>query len=153
MIEEPGRVVALEPGAVWVQTHRGSTCSGCSARNGCGQGLMERLGSSDKRGLVRALCTLHLAVGDSVVIGVREDALLRGALLVYLFPLIALLASAVIASMISLEESYVIVAGLAGFFASWLVVRHRDGKMAGDERLQPVVLRAALVGSVQPSAC
>ncbi len=44
MIEEQGRVVATEPGAVWVETVRRSTCSSCSANAGCGQGLMQRLG-------------------------------------------------------------------------------------------------------------
>lgn len=153
MIEEPGRVVALEPGAVWVETLRKSTCSGCSARNGCGQGLMDRLGAREKRGLIRALSDMQLSVGDSVIVGVREDALLRGALLVYLFPLIALFASAVIASALSASEPYVILAGLAGFFASWLVVRHRGQKTADDTQLQPVILRAMLIGSASGSAC
>lgn len=153
MIEEPGRVVALEPGAVWVETHRKSTCSGCSARNGCGQGLMDRLGVNEKRGLIRAISELQLAVGDSVVVGVREDALLRGALLVYLFPLIALIASAMVASTLSVAEPFVILAGLAGFSASWLVVRYRGQKTAGDTRLQPVVLRAMMIGSASGSAC
>ena len=68
MIEEQGRVVALEPGAVWVETRRKSTCSGCSARNGCGQGLMDQLGVRERRDLVRAVSDLHLQVGDSVVV-------------------------------------------------------------------------------------
>ncbi|MBF2948649.1 transcriptional regulator, partial [Pseudomonas aeruginosa] len=37
MIEEQGRVVATEPGAVWVETVCRSTCSSCSANAGCGQ--------------------------------------------------------------------------------------------------------------------
>ena len=73
MIEEQGRVVALEPGAVWVETLRKSTCSNCSANAACGQGLMERLGIGRQRGYVRALSQKQLAIGDSVIIGVRED--------------------------------------------------------------------------------
>jgi sigma-E factor negative regulatory protein RseC len=113
---------------------------------------MDRLGVKEKRGLIRALSELQLAVGDSVVVGVREDALLRGALLVYLFPLIALIVSALVASTLSLDEPYVISTGLAGFFASWLVVRNRGRKTEGDTRLQPVVLRA-MIGSTSGSAC
>ena len=81
MIEESGRVVALDDGAVWVETRRKSTCSGCSAKNGCGQGLMDTLGVREQRGLIRALSDLQLQVGDSVIVGVREDVLLRGAVL------------------------------------------------------------------------
>lgn len=147
MIEEPGRVIALEPGAVWVETQRKSTCTGCSAKNGCGQGLMDQLGVRERRELIRALSDLRLRVGDSVVIGVREDVLLRGAILVYLFPLIALFASALIAAKLSAAEPYVILAGLGGFLISWLIVRKRSQRMADDPELQPIVLRALLVGS------
>ena len=158
MIEEPGRVVAVEPGAVWVETQRKSTCSGCSARNGCGQGLMDRLGVREKRGLIRALSERHLQVGDSVIIGIREDILLRGALLVYLFPLIGLFAAALLASQLSASEPYVILAGLGGFLLAWLLVRARSQRVAGDCALQPVVLRVMLtvaggdgaVGSFSP---
>lgn len=54
MIEEQGRVVATEPGAVWVETVRRSTCSSCSANAGCGQGLMQRLGvgAGDRKSVV-----------------------------------------------------------------------------------------------------
>lgn len=158
MIEEPGRVVAVEPGAVWVETQRKSTCSGCSVRNGCGQGLMDQLGVRERRGLIRAHADGRLQVGDSVVIGIREDALLRGAALVYLFPLIVLFAAALLASWLSAPEPYVILAGLGGFLSSWLVVRARGRRVAGDCALQPVVLRVMLavagadgaVGSFSP---
>ncbi|MDF3932676.1 SoxR reducing system RseC family protein, partial [Pseudomonas citronellolis] len=43
MIEEQGRVIGVEPGAVWVETLRQSTCSACNARAGCGQGLLQQL--------------------------------------------------------------------------------------------------------------
>ncbi|MCQ4313214.1 SoxR reducing system RseC family protein [Pseudomonas stutzeri] len=147
MIEEPGRVIAVEPGAVWVETQRNSTCSGCSARNGCGQRLMDRLGVRERRELICAVSNLQLRVGDLVVVGIREDALLRGAILVYLFPLVVLFASALIATKLSVAEPYVILAGLGGFLFSWLIVRKRSQRTAGDPGLQPVVLRALPVGS------
>lgn len=147
MIEEQGRVVALEQGAVWVETLRKSTCSGCSARSGCGQGLMDQLGVRERRGLLRAVCDLHLQVGDSVVVGVREDVLLRGAVLVYLFPLLALFAGALLALQFGLAEPYVILAGLGSFAGAWLVVRARSRRVACDPDHQPVVLRAMLADS------
>lgn len=147
MIEEPGRVIAVEAGAVWVETQRSSTCSGCSAKNGCGQGLMDRLGVRERRGLIRALSDLPLNVGDSVVIGIRESVLLRGALLVYLFPLIALFASSLLALELGVAEPYVMLAGIGGFLLSWLAVRKRSQQTACDPALQPVVLRAMFAGA------
>ncbi len=148
MIEEQGRVVALEEGAVWVETLRKSTCSSCSANAGCGQGLMDKLGVGGARGLVRALSDLQLRVGDSVVIGVSEDLLVRGALLVYLLPLLCLFAVALLAQSAGLPEPLVIASGLSGLVLGWLVVRWRSRRVAGDPKLQPIVLRAMLIGTV-----
>ncbi|MGE4408080.1 SoxR reducing system RseC family protein [Pseudomonas sp.] len=150
MIEEPGRVVALEAGAVWVETRRKSTCSGCSAKSGCGQGLMDTLGVGERRGLIRAVCDLNLQVGDSVIVGIREDVLLRSAVLVYLLPLLMLMAAALLAAQLSAREPVVILAGLGGFFVSWLIVRTRSRRTADDPNLQPVVLRAMLAGPAGP---
>jgi sigma-E factor negative regulatory protein RseC len=146
MIEESGRVIAVEPGAVWVETQRSSTCSGCSAKNGCGQGIMDRLGVRERRGLIRALSDLQLKVGDSVVIGIQESVLLRGAILVYIFPLLVLFVSALAASEFSADEPYVMLSGIAGFVVSWLLVRKRSQQTADDPGLQPIVLRAMLAG-------
>ena len=151
MIEEQGRVVALEPGAVWVETLRKSTCSNCSANAACGQGLMDRLGVGRQRGYVRALSQAQLAVGDTVVIGVREDLLVRSSVLVYLFPLLALFAAALVANGLALPEPLVIVAGLSGFCVCWLLVRWRAARVAENPDLQPVVLRTLLVPA--PVAC
>jgi sigma-E factor negative regulatory protein RseC len=145
MIEEQGRVVALEPGAVWVETLRKSTCSSCSANAACGQGLMDRLGVGRQRGYVRALSQMQLAVGDTVIIGVREDLLVRSSLLVYLLPLLGLFAAALLADGLGLSEPLVILCGLLGLSATWLMVRWRAARVAENPFLQPVVLRTLLV--------
>lgn len=147
MIEESGRVVAVEAGAVWVETLRKSTCGSCAANAGCGQGLMDKLGVSARRGHVRALSDLRLTVGDSVVIGVREDLLLRAALLVYLLPLLGLLAAAGLANGAGLGEPLVIIAGVLGLALTWFAVRQQSQRTATDPAMQPVVLRAMVLGS------
>ena len=147
MMEEPGRVVAVEEGAVWVQALRESTCSSCSANAGCGQGLLDKLAITSQRGNVRALTDLQLAVGDEVVIGVREELLLRSAVQVYLLPLLALLGGGFIAQSLGLSEPLSILLGLGGLLAAGLLVRWRSLRVADDPHLQPVVVRALLLGS------
>lgn len=148
MLEEEGRVVAVEAGAVWVETRRSSTCSGCSAKNGCGQGLLDRLGVHERRGLIRAVSQQSVRVGDAVMLGIEERVLLRGALLVYLFPLLMLLAASVLAAQWPVSEPWVVLAGLGGFGASWLIVRLRSRCVAHDPNLQPVVLRVLLAAPI-----
>jgi sigma-E factor negative regulatory protein RseC len=144
MIEESGQVVSLELGAVWVATLRKSTCSSCSANAGCGQGLLDKLAISSQRGTVRALTDLNLAVGDNVVIGLREDALVRGSLLAYGLPLLGLFAGALAAEYLAVGEPLTILAGFTGFFAAGLWVRWHSQRHLRDPALQPVVLRALL---------
>jgi sigma-E factor negative regulatory protein RseC len=111
---------------------------------------MDTLGLRERRGLIRALSDLQLQVGDSVIVGIREDVLLRGAVLVYLFPLMMLMAAAATAAQFSAREPIVIAAGLGGFFVSWLIVRIRSRNTANDPKLQSVVLRAMLAGPASP---
>lgn len=144
MIEESGQVVGLEAGAVWVATQRKSTCSSCSANAGCGQGLLDKLAINSQRATVRALTDLQLAVGDTVVIGLREDALLLGSLRVYGLPLFGLLAGAYGAEYLALSEPLTIAAGAVGFFSAGLLVRRHSRRHLCDPALQPVVLRAQL---------
>ena len=147
MIEETGRVVALEDGAVWVETLRKSTCSSCSANAGCGQGLMDKLGVGRQRGFVRVLSDLQLALDDVVVIGIREDVLLRTAVLVYLLPLLGLLAGALLASSLGLTEGLIILASMFSLLLVWLAVRWHCRRTQHDPARQPVVLRAMLAGA------
>lgn len=144
MIEEQGRVVAVEDGAVWVEVSRKSTCSTCSASAGCGQGLMENLDVGRGRRLVRALCQFRLNVGDSVVIAIREDLLVRGALLLYLLPLMSLLGSALVMHALGGGEPMIIVSGLVGLMLGLWLVRKRGQRLTDDPDLQPIVLKALL---------
>lgn len=142
MIEQEGRVVAVEADAVWVETLRRGACASCSARAGCGQGLMNSLGVGERRGRVRALTDAHMRLGDPVTIGVREDVLLNGSIQVYLLPLLGLFAMALLADGLGAAEPGVILSGLAGLLGTWIYIRWRSLRTADDPATQPVVLRA-----------
>lgn len=149
MIEEQGRVVAVEKGAVWVEILRKTTCSSCSGHAGCGQVLMDRLGGARQRGYIRALSDQQLHVGAAVVIGVREEFLVRGSLLVYLLPLFGFFACGLLAQGLGLGEPLAIFAGGLGFILAcsmvcWLSWCNRD-----NPAMQPMVLRAWLNDSVE----
>jgi sigma-E factor negative regulatory protein RseC len=90
-IVEVGRVVALETGAVWVETIRSSACGSCAARSGCGHRTLAGVLTSDK-GLVRArdshaLKAEDCSVNDRVEISIPRSILSAGALTLYGLPL------------------------------------------------------------------
>lgn len=144
MIEERARVVAVEKGAVWVETLRKGTCSSCSGNAGCGQALMDRMGVDRRRGYIRALSDLQLRVGDGVVIGVREEFFVRGSLLVYLLPLLGIFTCGLLAQEAGLGESLVILAGGLGFALAFSMVRWLSRRTGDHPAMQPIVLHALL---------
>lgn len=99
MLSESGRVVAIEPDAVWVETIRSSTCGRCAARSGCGHGVLAR--ATAAKGLIRvressALRASDCQIDDEVMIELPESAVLQGSALVYLLPLLLAIAGAVL---------------------------------------------------------
>jgi len=90
MIEEQARVLSVNDSGVWVETLRKTTCSGCQARQGCGQHLIQTLASEENSIKVFASTSEPLSKGDLVMIGVHEHALLKASVIMYLIPLVAL---------------------------------------------------------------
>ncbi|MDX1694979.1 MAG: SoxR reducing system RseC family protein [Ketobacteraceae bacterium] len=142
MIEESGRVVAVEQGAVWVESIRQTACQSCAARNGCGQSALAKLGQQHKNH-VRALNAFDLEVGDQVVIGVPEDVVLKGTLVAYLMPLVLMLVAAITADSFTSRDLWIALAGLSGLAVGFGLVRLHFLSVSRDKRYQPVVLRAS----------
>ena len=146
MLEETAQVVAVEGGAVWVQTERRSSCSSCSVNAGCGSAALAKV-LGQRRSRVRALSDIPLSVGDHVVIGIREQAVVRGSLAVYAVPVAMLLLGAVIGELGARQslwqnaELASLVLGIAGLAGGlwWLSKFSRRIRYSVD--YQPVVLR------------
>jgi sigma-E factor negative regulatory protein RseC len=145
MLVETGRVVAVEPEALWVETIRQSTCGSCAANKGCGHGLLNRIGDG-RTGYVRVLPgptgTAGCAVDDQVRISIPEQVILRGSLVVYVLPLLFMLGGAAGADGLwpagsQLASVFGAAVGLALGFAAvrWHAWRHRR-----DTALQPTLL-------------
>lgn len=144
MIEESGRVVAIDPGGVWVEIQGKAPCSRCAANFGCGPRMLEGLGGADRCRRIRALSVMPLKVGDLVIVGIREDLLLSSALAVYLFPLLGLLGLGIVAQLFAFRELLVISSAFLGFISIWSVVRIASRCQMSDPALQPVVVRVLL---------
>lgn len=154
MIEERGEVTAVEPPYARVVTQRSSGCSSCSTQ-GCGTGTLSQLFAARSQEL-RVLNPIDARVGEQVILGLEEGALLRGSLAVYIVPLLALLAGGLfgewLAAALALEQSAELVtasAALAGLAAGFGWVRMFGRRMAQDDRFMAVILRRAAGESLQ----
>ena len=146
MIEETAEVVGIDDEGVWVETRRRSTCSGCAAEHGCGTAVLSKV-LGTRRTRIRVLADMPLAVGDRVLIGIAERALVRGSLAVYAVPLLALLLGAVLgrlgagSGLWASGEAASLVLGLAGLAAGLLWLKRFTRRIQRDRNYQPVVLR------------
>lgn len=143
MIEERGRVLSIEQGAVWVETVRRSACDSCQARNGCGQSVLQRLGLGARQGFLRVVNEqpeLHCQVGDEVIIGIPENAVLQGSAVVYLMPLMALFVGALLAQAFGAAEPLIILAGIFGMGIGFAAVRWHGLRSRSNPVFMPRVL-------------
>jgi sigma-E factor negative regulatory protein RseC len=152
-IEERGIVVAADADWATVRMQRQSTCGSCSARSGCGNGVLaEVLG---RRVLEFRLANVDdLRPGDRVTLGVHDRAVVSGALVMYLVPLLGLIATpAVLGWMLpGASEGWRILAGAGGFALGLIAVR-RWLRNRG-QRFEPLLLGREPAGIVleQPSS-
>ena len=145
MMIESGGVVAVENDGLWVETIRKSTCGACAVQKGCGHGIINSM-TDGSRNYLRVLPGDHslsdCAVNDHVRFAVPEEVILRGSLVVYVLPLLCMLAGALlaVAAVPGSQDLPAAAGAVAGFalgigLVRWHARRHRD-----DASLQPTLL-------------
>lgn len=146
MLEETVEVVSVAEGEVWVETQRRSSCDSCAVNGACGTSVIGKL-LGQRRSRMRVISEMPLAVGDRVVVGIRERALVRGSLAIYALPIVLLLCGALLGRLgaerllWASAEAASIVLGIAGLAAGLLWVRHFTHRALRDPDYHPVVLR------------
>lgn len=149
MFKEEGVVVELEENHVWVETIRSSSCGSCSAKNACGQRLLNELHSGRCHKIRVPLGEYEQtpAVGDAVSLILPEGELVKGALTLYILPLALLLLGAVLGQQLFAHELPAIAGALLGFVVGLVVVRRSTQHASYQKGMQPHLL----VNSGQPA--
>ncbi len=145
MIEENAIVVAVEGDDVLVQTQRRSACQSCAVKSGCGTSVLSKV-IGLRVSQIRVSNTLNVKTGDEIVLGINDNALVQGSLLVYALPLILLLMFAVTGeywaqSQNMNTELVAIVSGLFGFVVAIFITRFSISKTRFKNQIQPHMLR------------
>lgn len=142
MIEEIGKVVAVEPGFAWVETQVKTTCSSCVANDNCGTGLVAKAFTPKPEHLLIPTPS-PLQVGQSVKIGIPEQHLLSASMWMYLVPVMALLASAaMLQNLTTLPELAVIVLSFSATFLAYWGVSRRLKSADYKDRYHPIFMGA-----------
>lgn len=99
MIEEIGVITAVDKDHIWVETEVKTTCGSCEAQENCGTGVVAKAFSPKKEQLILR-CSQEAQVGQRVKLGIQESHLVKASALIYVVPLFALIASALVAQAI-----------------------------------------------------
>lgn len=144
MIEERAKVIAVKDGAIQLQMIKTRSCDSCNAKNACGHALLARMTKRNHPHNTTEFSLpnrLDAQVGDQVVLGIAEDALLKAALLVYLLPLLALLAGAMLGKALWASEVAAITGGLLGLLAGFMLIPQLQSAIFSSSSALPQLLR------------
>jgi sigma-E factor negative regulatory protein RseC len=144
MVEEQAMVVALNDEVAMLEVIRRKPCGLCGQTRGCGISMWGKL-FRHRPHVFKAPNRIDAKVGDFVIVGVEERALLRGALLVYGVPLVAMLAGALVASLAwdgVHRDTSTVIGAVLGLIVGLLWVKGYTAGHVCDSRYQPVILRA-----------
>lgn len=150
MIEERAVILSLDTSSIaagqtlaTLEIERKTACGLCGKTRGCGNSLWGKL-FAHKRNAFKASNGIDAKVGQAVIVGINEQALLKSAFFLYIVPLVTMfLASMLMLKVLNTDAGAMIgaVIGLALGLA-WV-----KGFSAGRQYFvmhQPVILRMAL---------
>lgn len=142
MLTESGRVVAVEQDHLWVETISRSACGNCQARAGCGQSLLARW--AEKNAYLRVPLDngdpASFAVDDQLTLGIPDDVVVKSSLLIYLLPIMLLLAGAIVGEQVGGSEGASIVGAFLGLGVGSVMIKALSVFTAQSRRVQPVIL-------------
>jgi sigma-E factor negative regulatory protein RseC len=147
LISEAGKVVAIEPQGLWVETFRKTTCGSCEARQGCGHGIMSSMGGGNRTYtwvLLGEASADDYNLHDEVEIAIPENAVLSGSFVVYGAPLLCMILGAglsqlLLSGVLGADLSAVLGA-VSGFVGGVLLVRWHAVVNRTNPDYQPVLL-------------
>lgn len=142
MIVESGKIVSVEPEGLWVETISRSVCGSCKAEKGCGQSLMAKWSghSSYLWVLLEGRNPDAYHPGDSVQLGIPEDVIAKGSMMVYLLPLVVMVVVSAFAQQQFAHEGITVLFAILGLFLGGGFIRWHAWKTRFDPRLQPVLV-------------
>ena len=153
MIEEEATVVAVEGDFAIINVARQSTCGQCAAAKGCGTSVFANW-YGKRMNQMRVINPIQASVGDQVIVGMKEDALLKASLLIYLMPLVVMGAFAIIGRWLAgqlfhvdVSDAMLMLFAVVGLLLALYVVRQFQRRVQNNPDYHPVILRRRPIDS------
>ena len=125
-----------------LEIERKTACGLCGKTRGCGNSIWGKLFAHQSTAF-KALNRINAKVGDSVIVGINEQALLKSAMLLYIVPLVTLFIGAILMQQIFETNGYAMLGALLGLVSGLLWVKGHTMYSSYFKLQQPVILRLA----------
>jgi sigma-E factor negative regulatory protein RseC len=145
MIEEYAIVTGRLDTQATLELERRTACGLCGQKRGCGNATWGKLLGHNSH-VFTAENPVNANVGDSVVVGIDEQAVLNSVFYLYVVPLIAMSIGTVLADLFFNNEFYVILGAVLGLLVGFLWVKghligHSKSGIGYSKKYQAVILR------------
>ena len=125
-----------------LEIERKTACGLCGQTRGCGNSIWGKLFAHQSTAF-KALNRINAKVGDSVIVGINEKALLKSAILLYLLPLATMLIGAILIRQFIATELGAMLGAAAGLMLGLFWVKGHTMSNSYFKLQQPVILRLA----------
>ena len=147
MIEEHAIVTKSAGTVATLEIERRTACGLCGQKRGCGNATWGKMLGHDSHDFT-AENQINAQVGDSVVVGIDEQAVLNSAFFLYVVPLVGLLIGTLVADYLFKNQFYVILGAVLGLVLGFLWVKgHLIGRdksgVTFSKKYQAIILRLA----------
>lgn len=156
MIEEYAIVTAVRDNQASLVLERRTACGICGQKRGCGNATWSKMLKSDGHHFT-ANNAIHAQVGDAVVVGIDEQAVLNSTFFLYILPLVFLLIGALLADHFFANQLIVMLGAAIGLLSGFIVAKRylmgseRSGS-AYSHAYQAHILRLAEDGGIEQCA-
>lgn len=142
MIIETGKIVSVEPDGLWVETITKTVCGSCKAEKGCGQSLMAKWAghSSYIWVLLEGRDPANYQKGDAIQLGIPEEIVAKGSMVIYMVPLICMLVTTAVADSLFNNELLTVFSAILGLLLGGGLVRWHADKNRLNPDVQPVLI-------------
>ena len=124
LVEGFARVVAVEGMVAWLEPETTTSCSGCSAVSGCqSPGGIGTIADRRKARRFSLVNDQNFLVGERIVVGAQEQALVKASFVAYAVPLTSLLVGAVLAQWAFGRDEITIASSLVGLALGFSMAR------------------------------
>jgi sigma-E factor negative regulatory protein RseC len=148
MNEGIAHVVALDGEVAWLEPEQTGSCGGCAASGSCGAKGIGTLASRLEYRRFKIGNENNLAVGERIVVGIPDNALIKAAMTAYALPLTTLLSAGALAQWKFGSDLITMGAMVSGLLLGLFLARIGAGKLFVRGDLAPRFLRRARPGEV-----